>query len=157
MVAVTFDFDNTLSRSDVQEYAKELIKKGFDVWVLTSRYDDLHKHRYHLNPTNEDLWGVVDLLGIPKHKVRFTCFQPKSNYLDGTNVLWHLDDDQVELESIIDLELKTIPISVLDKNWIDLCNMVLFNSKKLTSIELQTLNETYKQSLKKISTRENRN
>jgi len=39
---VTFDFDATLSRPDVQEYAKELIEKGIDVWVVTARYDDLH-------------------------------------------------------------------------------------------------------------------
>ena len=31
MKTVTFDFDNTLSRPDVQEYAKKLIKRGIDV------------------------------------------------------------------------------------------------------------------------------
>ena len=30
-IIVTFDFDGTLSRKDVQEYAIELIKKGIDV------------------------------------------------------------------------------------------------------------------------------
>ena len=53
---VTFDFDGTLSRADVQEYALELISKGVDVWVVTSRYDELQKHRYQINPTNDDLW-----------------------------------------------------------------------------------------------------
>ena len=46
---VTFDFDGTLSRNDVQEYALELMSKGVDVWVVTSRYDELHKHRYQIN------------------------------------------------------------------------------------------------------------
>ena len=58
-IIVTFDFDGTLSRKDVQEYAIELMKKGIDVWVLTTRYDELHKHRYEPNPTNDDLWEVI--------------------------------------------------------------------------------------------------
>lgn len=61
---VTFDFDSTLSRQDVQDYATSLIKKGFDVWVLTSRYDELHKHRYRHNPTNEDLYYIMDYENI---------------------------------------------------------------------------------------------
>jgi len=51
---VTFDFDSTLSQKIVQDFAKSLMLKGVDVYVLTSRYDELHRHRYPLNPTNED-------------------------------------------------------------------------------------------------------
>ena len=35
---VSFDFDSTLSRKDVQEYAKELLERGIDVWVVTTVY-----------------------------------------------------------------------------------------------------------------------
>ena len=69
-IIVTFDFDGTLSRKDVQEYAIELMKKRIDVWVLTTRYDELHKHRYEPNPTNDDLWEVIYSLNIPRWKVR---------------------------------------------------------------------------------------
>ena len=37
MKKVSFDFDGTLSRLDVQKYAKSLIEQGFEVWIVTSR------------------------------------------------------------------------------------------------------------------------
>ena len=37
---VSFDFDGTLSRKDVQEYAKSLVNSGLEVWIVTSRFDD---------------------------------------------------------------------------------------------------------------------
>jgi hypothetical protein len=40
MKKVSFDFDSTLSRDDVQEFASDLIDLGFDVWVVTSRFND---------------------------------------------------------------------------------------------------------------------
>lgn len=120
---VTFDFDSTLSRNDVQEYAKELINKGFDVWVLTSRYDELHKHRFKHNPTNSDLYKVTDRLGIPRWKIRFTCMRAKAEYLKDTNVIWHLDDDSFEL-NMINKETKTTGISVFG-NYKIKCNKLL--------------------------------
>lgn len=122
---VTFDFDSTLSRKDVQEYCKELIDKGIDVWVVTSRYDELHKHKYPHNPTNDDLYKVTDELGIPRWKIRFTCMRDKAEYLYGTNVLWHLDDDWVEL-NLINKETETKGISVVGGNsWKNKCNKLL--------------------------------
>lgn len=44
---VTFDFDNTLTRPDVREYAKELMDRGFDVFIVTARYDDLRELLTH--------------------------------------------------------------------------------------------------------------
>jgi hypothetical protein len=126
---VTFDFDSTLSRKDVQDYAFSLINKGIDVWVLTSRYDELHKHKYRHNPTNEDLYKVTDKLKIPRDKIRFTCMRDKAEYLFGTNVIWHLDDDFVEL-NIINRETNTIGISVLGSNYKSKCNKILGINKK---------------------------
>jgi hypothetical protein len=40
MKKVSFDFDSTLSRDDVQEFTSELINLGFDVWVVTSRFSN---------------------------------------------------------------------------------------------------------------------
>jgi hypothetical protein len=121
---VTFDFDSTLSRQDVQDYAYSLIKKGFDVWVLTSRYDELHKHKYRHNPTNDDLYKVTDKVGIPRWKIRFTCMRDKAEYLFGTDVIWHLDDDFVELNKI-NKETKTIGISVIGSEYKSKCNRLL--------------------------------
>jgi restriction endonuclease Mrr len=37
---ISFDFDSTLDREDVQEFAKELVEKGHDVWITTSRFSN---------------------------------------------------------------------------------------------------------------------
>lgn len=123
---VTFDFDSTLSRPDVQEYAKKLISQGIDVWVLTSRYDELHKHLYPRNPTNDDLYLVTDKLGIPRWKIRFTCMIDKAEYLYRTYVLFHLDDDEVELR-LINESTNTVGVSVEDANYQEQCNQLLKN------------------------------
>lgn len=124
MKIVTFDFDSTLSHKIVQDFAKSLILKGFDVFVLTSRYDELHKHKYRVNPTNEDLYNVTDNLGICRTKIRFQCMRDKAEYLFGTNVIWHLDDDIFEVESI-NRETTTKGIDVTKKGWKKECKTLL--------------------------------
>lgn len=121
---VTFDFDSTLSHKIVQDFAKSLMLKGFDVWVLTSRYDELHKHKYRHNPTNEDLYKVTDRLGIERNKIRFQCMRPKAEYLFGTNVIWHLDDDYVEVNEI-NSQTQTKGIDVTLKGWKKECKSIL--------------------------------
>lgn len=127
---VSFDFDSTLSRKDVQEYAKELLQRGIDVWIVTSRYDELHKHRYQHNPTNNDLWAVIDELNIPRWKVRFTCMESKSLYLIHTKIVWHLDDDTVELYEMRYNKCQTVGISVNSGNWKQKCERYLERSAK---------------------------
>ncbi|WP_407522635.1 HAD family hydrolase [Lacibacter sp. MH-610] len=122
---VSFDFDNTLSRKDVQDYAKELISRGIKVWVITSRFDELHKHRYPHNPTIDDLWEVVDQVGIPRWRVRFTCMESKSLYLMHTKVIWHLDDDIIELSAIKYDKCKTVGINVKSGGWKQKCERIL--------------------------------
>lgn len=39
MKSVSIDFDGTLSRVTIQDYAKSLIKRGIDVYVTTSRVE----------------------------------------------------------------------------------------------------------------------
>ena len=122
---VSFDFDGTLSLPGVQEYAKELMLKGVDVWVITSRFDELHKHLYQQHPTNDDLYSVCDYMGIPLRKIIFTNMELKAEYLANTNVLWHLDDDIVELGAIRDSRLKTKAVSVNCKFWKSECNQII--------------------------------
>jgi hypothetical protein len=122
---VTFDFDKTLSRKDVQDYARSLLSKGIDIWVLTSRYDDLHIHKYLHKGTNDDIYSVVDELCIPRDKIRFTCMRYKFEYLEGTNVILHLDDDYIELNMINRLT-STKGISVVSSNYKQKCNKLLF-------------------------------
>lgn len=123
---VTFDFDGTLTNPKVQEYFLELIDRGIDVWVVTSRYDDLHRHRYPRNPTNEDLWRVIDSLNFPRYKVRFMNMESKAKYLFHTAAIWHLDDDFVELEDI-SKQTTTKAINVENYDWRKYCEEKLNN------------------------------
>lgn len=122
---VSFDFDGTLSEEHVQDYAQELIEQGVEVWVVTTRWDENHKHKYELNPTIDDLWEVVDRLGIPRHRVRFTCMEWKYTYLNGTTFSWHLDDNEEEF-SYARIHGCNVPmISVHGGGWKEKCNRVM--------------------------------
>lgn len=137
---VSFDFDGTLEREDVQEYAKTLIKLGIEVWVVTTRYDSNHQHKYFKaypeelwakisgNTTgdpNFGLWGVVEKLGIPRHHVRFTCMDYKYKYLDGTKFLWHLDDNPTEFKEAKVNNLQVPMINVELNTWRQKCEDIV--------------------------------
>ena len=128
---VSFDFDGTLSREDVQQYCRWLLNNGVDVWVITSRYDELHKHLYPGHPTNSDLYQTIDKLGIPRYKVVFMNFQPKADYLAGTNLCWHLDDDLSEVTGINE-QTEIAGILVTTTNWQNECN------KRLLTLQSQS-------------------
>lgn len=122
---VSFDFDGTLEFGDVQEYAAELIAQGIEVWVVTTRWDENHKHKYPMNATLDDLWEVVDRIGIPRHCVRFTCMEWKYTYLNGTSFAWHLDDNPEEF-SKAKAHGCSVPMIQVDSNgWMIKCDRLL--------------------------------
>lgn len=122
---VSFDFDGTLEFDNVQKYAKELIDKGIEVWVVTTRWDENHKHKYPTNATLDDLWEVVDRLGIPRWHVRFTCMEWKCTYLKGTNFVWHLDDNPTEFKMAKQEEVNVPMIDVDSSDWMYKCEDLL--------------------------------
>jgi len=127
-IVVTFDFDKTLSKKHVQEYVKELLQMDIDVWIVTSRYDDLHTHNYdNSDYNNSDIFAVADELNIPRWKIRFTCMEWKFEYLLGTNAIWHLDDNQTELYKLNTSGAKTIGIQVNSGSWKNKCNRLIMN------------------------------
>lgn len=122
---VSFDFDGTLEFQNVQDYALELINNGVEVWVVTTRWDENHKHKYPHNATLDDLWEVVDRIGIPRHQVRFTCMEWKYTYLDGSGFDWHLDDNPEEF-SQAKANGCSVPMIQVDSNgWMIKCNRLL--------------------------------
>lgn len=121
----TFDFDKTLVLKHVQEYAIELINDGYDLHVLTTRYDDLHMHLYDNCHYNNDLWNVIDSIGLPRWKVFFTNMTWKAGFLSSTKVIWHLDDNPKELLEIKKARIKTIGIQVHAGSWKNKCNRLL--------------------------------
>lgn len=125
---VSFDFDGTLQTEEVQLYAEQLIQKGVEVWVTTTRWDENHKHKYEDNPTLDDLWEVVDRLGIPRHQVRFTNMQWKYTYLTGTHFHWHLDDNESEITKARINECNVPMIQVGQSTWKQKCEQLLNNT-----------------------------
>lgn len=118
---VSFDFDNTLSRADVQEFAKILIEDGLDVWICTSR---LCPEKAPNNEWNDDLFKVANELGIPNSKVIFTNYEDKAKYLTDDFIL-HLDDDWNELNEI-NRQRKTVGVSVFGNPvWKQKCFKIL--------------------------------
>ncbi len=126
---VSIDFDGTLATLPVQKYAKKLIDLGYDVWVITARYDQLNIHRwtYDYTVSNTWLWEIIDGLGLPREKVIFTNMRPKALYLVHTNIIWHLDDDDMELYDIDETCQNTIGINVKLDNWEEECDKLLNN------------------------------
>jgi hypothetical protein len=109
---ISIDFDGTLSLPEVQVFAKTLIDKGFNVIVLTTRFD-----KY----LNQDLIRITKKLGI--NKVIYTNGEDKHYYLDDIDL--HLDNDERELR-LINKYTKTEVINVTEKGWKDLTENLLF-------------------------------
>ena len=117
---LSFDFDGTLSREDVQSFVRELIKLENEVWIVTSRTDGeqaLARGWHWIKGQNEDLFEVAEMCGIPNDRIVFTDHVDKIEYLEGKNFLFHLDDDFVELNGI-NRNLKTVKaISCIGGGW----------------------------------------
>ena len=124
MEKVSFDFDSTLDREDVQKVAKHLVELGFEVWIVTSRVsDETLKVRFlHTPPNwNKDLYEVADALGIRRSQIKFTEFEDKIEFLKGKNFLFHLDDDSEELIQIMNSGDSCKPINVNVWGWEENC------------------------------------
>lgn len=95
MATVSFDFDGTLSRSDVQEFARELKKAGHRVIITTNRYQD---------KSNADLKFVAKSIGIKEHLVFYCNMLGKHRFLTpALQVTVHCDDDWLDCE-LVELE-----------------------------------------------------
>jgi hypothetical protein len=127
MKKVSFDFDSTLSREDVQDFASELINLGFDVWVVTSRCSTesaLAKGWWWVKKQNKDLYDVCDNLGISKEKIVFTEHVNKIDFLKDKDFLFHLDDDELELEFIEESGDSCQGVWVELKDWKEKCEKI---------------------------------
>ncbi len=95
---VSFDFDSTLTVDTVKDLAKTLVEEEHEVWIVTSRHEiqDLSGNKVN----NDDLFEIVNEIGIKKECIKFTCGKNKSEFLKDKGFLWHLDDDIIELSFI---------------------------------------------------------
>lgn len=141
MIKVSFDVDGTMTQKSVQQYAKELVTLGIDVWVTTRRFQNLDDYTrefqraygiINLAREHEKLFEICKEIGIPREKIRFTNMDNKYKYLgDNEGFLWHLDDDYVECREI-NQYTKTVAISCANgSNWKHKCERLI--KKKLNA------------------------
>ena len=93
---VSFDFDNTLSRPEIQTLCKTMPVKKY---IVTSRSK---------KTVNDDLYEVADAMKIPRNRIVFTEHEFKADFLKGIH--FHFDDDPVEIEMIMSANNGCIPI-----------------------------------------------
>jgi hypothetical protein len=134
MEKISFDFDSTLTIKYIQDYAKELIDRNIDVWIVTSRYDDnnckLLNESYGTNRNNDDLYKIVDNLGILRNKIVFTNMDDKYKFFENKDFIFHLDDDHIEI-ALIKHYLKLNVINhITQKDWKEICEKLLENEKE---------------------------
>ena len=104
---VSFDFDSTLSRKDVQRFAKELVAEGHEVWIVTSRVSDEMANDYPVDfknrvlTSNRKLFRVADNVGIKREHIIFCNFAVTLASIAGQGFAFHLDDDPDELLEIL--------------------------------------------------------
>ncbi len=125
---VSFDFDSTLSRKDVQEFAKELVGEGHEVWIVTSRFSDeagKEKNWHWIEGQNQKLFDVAEYCGIKKENIHFTCMESKSIFLKGKGFIFHLDDDDIELMDILESRDTCRAIHVDHFEWKETCKNIL--------------------------------
>ena len=110
-IKVSFDYDKTLSEKEVQDFAKDLVNKGIEVWIVTRRYDCIDKY----SAKEIAQWGIVDLvkehqdlfdiafdLNIPIEHIVFMNNRSKTEFfIENQDFLWHLDDNHGELIEIV--------------------------------------------------------
>jgi len=132
---VSFDFDGTLSRKDVQKFAKDLVNEGYEVWIVTSRFSDeaaKEKNWHWIEGQNQRLFDVAEECGIKKENIQFTCMESKSIFLEGKGFIFHLDDDDIELMDILEnnkfASNKCFPVNVEHFEWKETCQNILKKS-----------------------------
>lgn len=111
-IKISFDFDYTLSRMVIQDYARELQERGFEIHITTTRTKSWKSHSFFDKDFwNEDLYKIANELNIPDNHIIFTDGVDKFKFIEDENFLIHFDDDYTELD-LINQYTETIGLSV---------------------------------------------
>ena len=128
---ISFDFDGVAEMNSIKKYIIELIKRGFEVWIVTSRFGDDEKYKkfFHttinVDLTNNDLREVTDSLEIPEERIHFTNMRDKWEFIENKGFTWHLDDDWIENE-MINARTKTKGIDIFgNPGWQNQCQSLI--------------------------------
>ena len=103
---IAVDFDGTLEFEFVQEIIKKYIANGHQVEIVTTRYDDEHKHLYanweqweswNKEGLNEPIFKLARELNIPCH---FCNMVYKAEYLNANGFDMLIDDNPEEQKNL---------------------------------------------------------
>lgn len=86
---ISFDFDKTLERLDMQNLARKLSVKN-TIWIITRRFPDEYV----------DVYEIARSLGIPQQRIVFTSGKWKWMKLRTMNIDYHYDDKADEVNQI---------------------------------------------------------
>ncbi len=129
---VSFDFDSTLDRPSVQDFAKELVNDGIEIWIITSRCTTEYateKGWHWIDKQNLKLFRVADNLGIKRKHIIFTNHASKSEFIKGKDFIFHLDDDSDELIEILESGDSCKPVNVNHFDWERDCKLYVNKNK----------------------------
>ena len=106
---VSFDFDRTLSREDIQGLAQKFVDLGAEVWIVTARPDVIQGVRLE----NAEVYEVAGGLGIPPERVVFTNYENKFRYVRAFDL--HFDDDDTEVALVNEFPGPCLGVKVEEK------------------------------------------
>ncbi len=109
---ISFDFDDTLENVECQKVAKDLIVQGYDVCILTTRYEDVK--RYSFPCSHAELFRIAEELGIKE--IKFTNFKWKCEVIDSHGIDIHVDDNYREEVIPINNQCKARAVSYSNIN-----------------------------------------
>ena len=120
---VSFDFDETLSTYRGMEYAKELIERGYEVWINTARFENPRNDLFGIN--NDYLFKLAKKAGIHKDHIIFMDQVAKYHFFKIHNdFIFHLDDSYEEI-SMINKEKDVKGVWFVGSTWKPECEELL--------------------------------
>ena len=100
MINITFDYDGCLTQDRIKEIAKTCVSLGYNVYILTSRFDTIRRLKFKELKTNEDIYQTAEEIGLKPFKISFTNQGKKCLHLLETGIHIHVDDNKQEVNDI---------------------------------------------------------
>lgn len=102
---ISFDLDGTLDdhfdgvnnpyKKETRELVKRLIRRGYEVYIITRRYGP-EKSSMGIGNEHLKVWEVAEELGVPKNRITFTNREWKYSFVESVGACMHIDDDDRE-------------------------------------------------------------
>ena len=118
---ISFDFDSTLDNPIIQSFAADLKKRGFDIIICTSRFEPgfVHEHKW-IEWDSADIFEVAEILDITD--INFTNMRDKWLVLKDKDILFHLDDDNIEIMMLKENDMNAV---LFDEHWKENCEKII--------------------------------